>query len=322
MGDNVVVELTGQKWETPKVIGFESNPKPCSVFCIAGQIEGTTDFYCQKSIGDEIKYRTQFVAPYYPLSVSAHENGIYVGMSYFSDTKLSVLNKESGAILGAITLPYTPTGNRIRPNGLFVESTDKIYIADAGANPGIAVINGEGSLLKWAWKSNSPYGNLQFTDCFYYGEELYVISYTNVFYGSLGGPAVFVFNKEILEEIRHWHTTSWETGNLNLRLAVVSDKVFVLNQKGGDITDYIIYVTSLQGEPIGTIPLFLDDNIFESQRYFDLAAYGGNIAVMSTKIVGLSSSMEVRIYSSTDFSLLRTITGIDTGEFSGHCMDA
>jgi hypothetical protein len=31
-GDRVLVEFTGQKWDAPKVIGFESNPKPCSLF--------------------------------------------------------------------------------------------------------------------------------------------------------------------------------------------------------------------------------------------------------------------------------------------------
>lgn len=41
VGDRVVVQFTGQNWSTPKVIGFESNPKGCgehAVFIIGGTI--------------------------------------------------------------------------------------------------------------------------------------------------------------------------------------------------------------------------------------------------------------------------------------------
>ncbi|MEN6375572.1 MAG: hypothetical protein ABFD75_12460 [Smithella sp.] len=34
VGDRVVVQFTGQNWTTPKVIGFESNPKPCEEYVI------------------------------------------------------------------------------------------------------------------------------------------------------------------------------------------------------------------------------------------------------------------------------------------------
>lgn len=34
-GDKVVVKFTGQNWETPKVVGFKSNPKPCGAYKLA-----------------------------------------------------------------------------------------------------------------------------------------------------------------------------------------------------------------------------------------------------------------------------------------------
>ena len=41
-GDRVVVEFTGQKWETPKVIGFHSSPQACSfnIYCLCNWYYG------------------------------------------------------------------------------------------------------------------------------------------------------------------------------------------------------------------------------------------------------------------------------------------
>ena len=47
VGDIVVVELDDRSWETPVVIGFVSEPRPCSMFYMAGTVDayapGTTD---------------------------------------------------------------------------------------------------------------------------------------------------------------------------------------------------------------------------------------------------------------------------------------
>lgn len=46
VGDRVVVQFTGQNFNTPKVIGFESNPKPCGIF-VKYQIYEDTYVYPQ-----------------------------------------------------------------------------------------------------------------------------------------------------------------------------------------------------------------------------------------------------------------------------------
>jgi len=119
VGDRVVVQFTGQNWSTPKVIGFESNPKGCGEFII---------YYCYT------------------------ETYIEATSTYQAKTAAFVWDVEAGAMLNI------PTGDEENPyleNPFDV--TDPAFISwyNAKEITGESVIK---NIMNTGYRGNDPYG--------------------------------------------------------------------------------------------------------------------------------------------------------------------
>lgn len=88
--DRVVVEFTDRDWTKPKVVGFESHPRPCSDhFYIMWKVDGDEYVYCREirqdgSIADTRKWPTGVINPLHVQIGSVNSRGI--GFAIDADT--------------------------------------------------------------------------------------------------------------------------------------------------------------------------------------------------------------------------------------------
>jgi len=98
--DRVVVKFEGQQWEQPKVIGFESNPRPCSVIWVSAnrkEVVGSNE--AARRVTAKLKPDTLEVIGVWQFDTTRYSNGVAATSGY----RDALISTSSGGVRDATT---------------------------------------------------------------------------------------------------------------------------------------------------------------------------------------------------------------------------
>jgi len=111
INDNVVVEFEGQNWNSPKIIGFKANPKPCGFyFTFAKVLGGTTPSGFPYVSGPAPNYFGETGLRYKKTPLSLQSNFFYGGDRVFFGSGGIVSWRKGG---DPYNFPYVMIGNQV-----------------------------------------------------------------------------------------------------------------------------------------------------------------------------------------------------------------
>lgn len=151
VADRVVVKFVGQRWDSPQVIGFESNPKPCTEWLWAGVNESNV-------IPEGTRKHTAKIDPETLLTEQAWVSGSLLSVGMTRRTLNAPLTRNSnGSLVDPTTIPAT----------VYWTPDHSHNFNDYGPRVKMAVNRRGGRMI------NALYGNASFPDSANDGDRLY-----------------------------------------------------------------------------------------------------------------------------------------------------